>query len=151
MPTSSSTIVNINDIIRKFRTEGRCIKFSKETITYMAGILGYKMKHFGAACGYDKSIITAIYRHIMKAVEYEKKVREWKASQPPKKRAVRKKPTAPVQKPVQQPMSEPLDNYFAYNGEPDRLDYEFELESVDMPSDDRIDEAIKNEINSIIV
>ena len=38
-------ILTINQIIKRFRTEGQCYKFNPKTIMYMANKLGYTKKH----------------------------------------------------------------------------------------------------------
>lgn len=99
-------IKTVGEIIRKFRTEGACIRFSPKTISYMAGKLGYHIRRVGGKVGYDQSLITAISRHIMDAVEYERGVRTTASN-------------------VGGRRQEPAD-YYSFNGERDNVDYEWE-------------------------
>jgi hypothetical protein len=99
-------ILNINQIIKRFRTEGQCYKFNPKTIMYMANKLGYTKKQFGGKIGYDQSLITAITRHFNEAVEYDKGL-GMKVSQKP-----RKQPN--------------MGDYYTYNGERDNVDYDWE-------------------------
>lgn len=79
-------IKTVGEIIRKFRTEGACIKFSPKTISYMAGKLGYHIRRYGGKVGYDQSLITDLQRHWKELNEYDKAVKE-KAAQKQNKRA----------------------------------------------------------------
>lgn len=99
-------ILTINEIIKRFRTEGQCYKFKPQTILYMASKLGYTKKRFGGKIGYDQSLITAITRHFNEAVEYDKGLGM-------------KVP----QKPLKQPN---MGDYYTYNGERDNVDYDWE-------------------------
>lgn len=99
-------ILTINEIIKRFRTEGQCYKFKPQTITYMASKLGYTKKRFGGKIGYDQSLITAITRHFNEAVEYDKRIG-----------------VKVPQKPSKQPN---MGDYYTYNGERDNADYEWE-------------------------
>ena len=99
-------ILTINEIIKRFRTEGQCYKFKPQTITYMASKLGYTKKRFGGKIGYDQSLITAITRHFNEAVDYDKGLGM-------------KVP----QKPLKQPN---MGDYYTYNGERDNVDYDWE-------------------------
>ena len=99
-------ILTINEIIKRFRTEGQCYKFKPQTITYMASKLGYTKKRFGGKIGYDQSLITAITRHFNEAVDYDKGLGM-------------KVP----QKPLKQPN---MGDYYTYNGERDNIDYDWE-------------------------
>lgn len=99
-------ILTINQIIKRFRTEGQCYKFKPQTIMYMANKLGYTKKQFGGKIGYDQSLITAITRHFNEAVEYDKGL-GMKVSQKP-----RKQPN--------------MGDYYTYNGERDNVDYDWE-------------------------
>lgn len=99
-------ILTINEIIKRFRTEGQCYKFKPQTITYMASKLGYTKKRFGGKIGYDQSLITAITRHFNEAVDYDKGLGM-------------KVP----QKPLKQPN---MGDYYTYNGEKDNIDYDWE-------------------------
>lgn len=103
-------LLTINQIIKRFRTEGRCFKFCPQTIMYMADKLGYTKKRIGGKIGYDQSIITAITMRFGEAVEYDNECHQ-KMSQKPQKQ--------PQMKPRQ------LD-YVAYNGERDNVDYDWE-------------------------
>jgi hypothetical protein len=102
----SRMIKTVGEIIRKFRTEGACIKFSPKTISYMAGKLGYHIRRGGGKVGYDQSLITAISRHIMDAVEYERGI-----GTPGRKKVGR------AQAPT---------DYYSFNGERENVDYEWE-------------------------
>lgn len=117
-------IKTIGEIIKKFRTEGACIKFSPRTIGYMASKLGYKKKRVGGKIGYDQSLITAISRHIREAVVYEEGLKN-KVSQKPKKQSIET-------------------NYFAQNGERDNVDYEWEK------NENKIMGAIIESINEVL-
>lgn len=99
-------ILTIGEIIKRFRTEGRCFKFCPQTIVYMADKLGYEKKRVGGKIGYDQSLITAITRHFNEAVEYDNECHK-------------KMP----QKPLKQPN---MGDYYTYNGERDNIDYEWE-------------------------
>ena len=99
-------ILTINEIIKRFRTEGRCYKFNPKTIKYMAVKLGYNLKRIGGKIGYDQSLITAITRHFNEAVEYDKRIG-----------------VKVPQKPSKQPIE---GDYYTYNGERDNKDYEWE-------------------------
>lgn len=100
-------ILTINEIIKRFRTEGQCYKFSPTTIKYMALKLGYSLRRIGGKIGYDQSLLTAITRHFREAVEYDKAVRE---------------------KTPQKTLKQPIDgDYYTYNGERDNKDYEWEM------------------------
>lgn len=66
-----ATLVTIGEIIKKFRTEGACIKFSPKTILHMADVIGYHKQRSGGKVGYEKSLITAISQRIREAIEYE--------------------------------------------------------------------------------
>lgn len=99
-------ILTINEIIKRFRTEGQCYKFKPQTISYMASKLGYTKKRFGGKIGYDQSLITAITRHFNEAVDYDKGL-GMKVPQKP-----RKQPN--------------MGDYYTYNGEKDNVDYDWE-------------------------
>ena len=99
-------IKTVGEIIRKFRTEGACIKFSPKTISYMAGKLGYHIRRYGGKVGYDQSLITAISRNIRDAIEYERNI------------------GTPGRKGVGRTQA-PTD-YYSLNGERDNVDYEWE-------------------------
>ena len=117
-------ILTINQIIKRFRTEGQCYKFKPQTIMYMASKLGYTKKQFGGKIGYDQSLITAITRYFNEAVKYD----EGLSMEVP-------------QKPLKQPN---MDDYYTYNGERDKVDYEWEKnESV-------IRKAIIESINKVL-
>lgn len=103
-------LVTIGEIIKRFRTEGACIKFSPETIVHMANVIGYTKRRIGGKVGYDKSLITAISQRFKEAVDYEKGLGMKKA-----------------QKPLKQPQMQPRQlDYVGYNGERDNIDYEWE-------------------------
>lgn len=119
-------IKTVGEIIKKFRTEGACIKFSPRTIGYMASKLGYKKKRAGGKIGYDQSLITAISRHIREAVAYEEGLKN-KTSQKPKKQSIET-------------------NYFAQNGERDNVDYEWEKQTYE----NKINRAIIESINEVL-
>jgi hypothetical protein len=102
-------ILTINQIIKRFRTEGQCYKFKPQTIIFMAKQLGYTKKTVGGKIGYDQSLITAITRHFNEAVEYDKGLGM-------------KVP----QKPLKQPI---MGDYYTYNGERDNADYEWEKDN----------------------
>ena len=99
-------ILTINQIIKRFRTEGQCYKFNPKTIMYMANKLGYTKKQFGGKIGYDQSLITAITRHFNEAVKYDEGL-GMKMSQ----------------KLLKQPI---MGDYYTYNGERDNVDYDWE-------------------------
>ena len=99
-------LLTINQIIKRFRTEGQCYKFKPQTIMYMASKLGYTKKRFGGKIGYDQSLITAITRHFNEAVDYDKGLGM-------------KMP----QKSLKQPN---MGDYYTYNGERDNIDYDWE-------------------------
>ena len=99
-------LLTINQIIKRFRTEGRCFKFCPQTIIYMADKLGYTKKRIGGKIGYDQSLITAITQRFNDAVAYENSLKE-------------KKP----QRALKQPN---MGDYYTYNGERDNKDYEWE-------------------------
>lgn len=103
-------LLTINQIIKRFRTEGRCFKFSPQTIMHMAEIIPYQQKRIGGKIGYDQSIITAIQRRFGEAVAYESSL---------KNKTPQKSPKQPQMKPRR------LD-YVAYNGERDNVDYDWE-------------------------
>ena len=65
-------LVTIGEIIKRFRTEGACVKFSPETIVHMANVIGYTKRRIGGKVGYDKRLITAISQRFKEAVDYEK-------------------------------------------------------------------------------
>ena len=96
-------ILTINQIIKRFRTEGQCYKFKPQTIVYMANKLGYTKKQFGGKIGYDQSLITAITRHFNEAVKYDEGLG--------------------MEAPQKQPI---MGDYYTYNGERDNVDYEWE-------------------------
>ena len=73
---------------------------------YMASKLGYTKKQFGGKIGYDQSLITAITRHFNEAVKYD----EGLGVKVP-------------QKSQKQPI---MGDYYAYNGERDNVDYNWE-------------------------
>lgn len=103
-------LVTIGEIIKRFRTEGACVKFSPETIVHMANVIGYTKRRIGGKVGYDKSLITAISQRFKEAVEYEKGLGMKKA-----------------QKSLKQPQMQPRQlDYVGYNGERDNVDYEWE-------------------------
>lgn len=103
-------LVTIGEIIKRFRTEGACVKFSPETIVHMANVIGYTKRRIGGKVGYDKSLITAISQRFKEAVDYEKGLGMKKA-----------------QKPLKQPQMQPRQlDYVGYNGERDNVDYEWE-------------------------
>ena len=105
-----ATLVTIGEIIKKFRTEGACIKFSPKTILHMADVIGYHKQRIGGKVGYEKSLITAISQRIREAIEYENSLKE-------------KKP----QRASKQPQTKPRElDYVGYNGERDNVDYEWE-------------------------
>jgi hypothetical protein len=99
-------LLTIGEIIKRFRTEGACYKFSPKTITYMAKKLGFGLKRVGGKVGYDQSLITAITQRFNEAVEYDK---GFGAKEP--------------QKALKQPK---MGDYYTYNGERDNKDYEWE-------------------------
>ena len=99
-------LLTIGEIIQRFRTHGACVKFSPETIGYMAKVLRFHKKRIGGKIGYDQSLITAITQRFSDAVAYENSLKE-------------KKP----QKPLKQPN---MGDYYTYNGERDNKDYEWE-------------------------
>lgn len=105
-----ATLVTIGEIIKKFRTEGACIKFSPKTILHMADVIGYHKQRSGGKVGYEKSLITAISQRIREAIEYENSLKEKKSQR--------------VSKQLQTKTRE-LD-YVGYNGERDNVDYEWE-------------------------
>jgi hypothetical protein len=105
-----ATLVTIGEIIKKFRTEGACIKFSPKTILHMADVIGYHKQRSGGKVGYEKSLITAISQRIREAIEYEEGLKEKKPQ-----RASKQLQTKPRE----------LD-YVGYNGERDNVDYEWE-------------------------
>ena len=121
-------LLTVNEIIKRFRTEGQCYKFNPKTITYMAVKLGYNLKHIGGKIGYDQSLITAITRHFNEAVDYDKGLG---MKMPQKSR--------------KQPI---MGDYYAYNGERDNVDYDWEknesiirsaiIESINKVLNDRI-------------
>lgn len=100
-------LLTIREIIQRFRTHGRCIKFSPKTITYMAKKLGFGLKRIGGKIGYDQSLITAITQRLNDAIAYENSLKE-------------KTP----QKALKQARE---GDYYTYNGERDNKDYEWEL------------------------
>ena len=100
-------VLTIGEIIKRFRTEGRCVKFSPNTIIHMASVLGFTKKRVGGKIGYDKSLITAITQRFDEAMEYESTLKV-------------KRP----QRALKHPQTEP--NYFMMNGERDNKDYEWE-------------------------
>lgn len=103
-------LVTIGEIIKRFRTEGACVKFSPETIVHMANVIGYTKRRIGGKVGYDKSLITAISQRFKEAVDYEKGLGMKKA-----------------QKSLKQPQMQPRQlDYVGYNGERDNVDYEWE-------------------------
>ena len=103
-------LVTIGEIIKRFRTEGACVKFSPETIVHMANVIGYTKRRIGGKVGYDKSLITAISQRFKEAVDYEKGLGMKKA-----------------QMPLKQPQMQPKQlDYVGYNGEKDNVDYEWE-------------------------
>jgi hypothetical protein len=122
-----ATLVTIGEIIKKFRTEGACIKFSPKTILHMADVIGYHKQRSGGKVGYDKSLITAISQRIREAIEYENSLKE-------------KKPQRALKEPQMKPRE--LD-YVGYNGERDNVDYEWE-------KDDNVDETIRRVINNLV-
>lgn len=99
-------ILTINEIIKRFRTQGQCYKFNPKTIKYMAVKLGYSLKRIGGKIGYDQSLITAITRHFNEAVEYDKGLGV-------------KTPQKPQKEPI-------MGDYYTYNGESDKVDYDWE-------------------------
>ena len=103
-------LLTINEIIKRFRTHGACVKFSPQTIMHMANKLGYTKKRIGGKIGYDQSLITAITRHFNEAVEYDKGLGA-------------KTPYTALKQP--QSGSRELD-YVGYNGESDNVDYDWE-------------------------
>ena len=117
-------ILTINQIIKRFRTEGQCYKFRPQTIIFMAKQLGYGKKMVGGKIGYDQSLITAITRHFNEAVKYD----EGLGMKVPQKS--RKQPN--------------IGDYYTYNGERDNVDYDWEKnESI-------IRSAIIESINKIL-
>jgi hypothetical protein len=103
-------VLTINQIIKRFRTEGRCVKFSPQTIMHMARILGFTKKQVGGKIGYDKSLITAITQRFNDAMEYESKLHD-----------------KPSQKPLER-LKTPPTNYYMMNGERDNRDYDWEVD-----------------------
>ena len=99
-------LLTIGEIIQRFRTHGACVKFSKETITHMANVLGFHKQRRGGKIGYDQSLITAITQRFNDAVAYENSLKQ-------------KVP----QKPLKQPK---MGDYYTYNGERDNIDYDWE-------------------------
>ena len=95
-------LLTIGEIIQRFRTHGRCVKFSPNTITYMAKKIGYHLQRRGGKVGYDQSLITAITQRLDDAIAYEDSL---------------KKKTP--QKPLKQPQ---MGDYYTYNGERDNKD-----------------------------
>lgn len=117
-------LLTIGEIIQRFRTHGRCVKFSPETITHMAKVLRFTKKRIGGKIGYDQSLITAITQRLGDAMAYENSLKQ-KTSQ----------------KPLKQPQ---MDDYYTYNGERDNVDYDWEKnESI-------IRRAIIESINKIL-
>ena len=119
-------LVTIGEIIQRFRTHGRCVKFSPETITHMAKILRFTKKRIGGKIGYDQSLITAITQRLNDAMAYENSLKQ-------------KTP----QKPLKQPQ---MGDYYTYNGERDNVDYEWEKDNDELKTEGMI--VYYNENNS---
>ena len=100
-------LLTAQEIRKKFRaTSMRDI--SLQAIHHIAQKLGYKQKHIGNKVGYHKSVDTALTRHFAELMCYDASL-DKKTPQNDKKH--------------------PLDiNYVTYNGEPDKKDYEWELD-----------------------
>ena len=99
-------ILSAKEIKKKFRN-ALMKDVSLQAIHHIANKLGYKQKHIGGKVGYDKSVYTALTRHLNELMEYDK--------------AMSAKPS---QKALKQPQIEP--NYYMMNGERDNRDYEWE-------------------------
>ena len=100
-------LLTIGEIIQRFRTHGRCIKFSPKTIVYMANLLRFGKKRIGGKIGYDQSLITAITQRLNDAIAYENSLKE---------------------KTPQRALKQAREgDYYTYNGERDNKDYKWEV------------------------
>ena len=98
------------EISKKFRNSlGKNI--SPRAIHVFAEKLGYHMKRIGGKKGYDQSLYTALTRHLKELLDYDNQ-HTVKTSQNPQKQ------------PKEIVWDD--DNYEAYNGERDNVDYEWE-------------------------
>lgn len=93
------------EMSKRFRmTLGKNI--SPRSIHVFAEKLGYHMKRIGGKKGYDQSLYTALTRHLKELLDYD---------------------TQQIAKTPQKPQKQQnLANYYAYNGERDNIDYEWE-------------------------
>lgn len=87
-------------------------KVSPKSIHVFADKLGYHLKRVGGKKGYHQSLYTDLARHLKELFDYDDE----------QKGKVNKKPATKV-KPQGK---DGFGNYYAYNGEPDRVDYEWE-------------------------
>ena len=116
------------EISKKFRNSlGKNI--SPRAINVFAKRLGYHMKHIGGKKGYDQSLYTALTRHLKELLDYDSQ-HTVKTSQNPQKQ------------PKEIVWDD--DNYEAYNGERDNIDYEWEK------NENKIKRAIVESINEIL-
>ena len=94
---------------QEIRKRFRCVfgkDVSLQAIHYVAKKIGYKQKHIGSKNGYHKSVYTALTQHFRELLEYDATMCN-----------------KPQEKPRKQPI---LGDYYAYNGERDNVDYEWE-------------------------
>lgn len=82
------------------------LKISPRAINAFAEKLGYHMRHVGGKRGYHQSLYTALTRHLKELLEYNTKLTDRTKQKPQKQQN--------------------LGDYYAYNGERDNIDYEWE-------------------------
>lgn len=100
--------------------------------------LGYTSTRRGSKKGYDKSVYTALHRNWSKLLAYDKYLKDNKNT-----------PNKPsnddgINSEVDSNMPEFSGDYYMFNGEPDRVDYEWEID------DSVIREAINESIGRLL-
>lgn len=118
--------------IQKYFKETRSTTISPKTIKDMAKRLGYSMKRVGGLRGYHKSLVTALSRHFNDMMEYEQ-------STSSKVRQTRQKQSYRTSSKSNNDSSQ----YYMMNGEPDKVDYEWEKESI-------VSRAVLDEIRNLL-
>lgn len=98
-------LLSAQEIRKRFRNAlGRDV--SLQAIHHVAQKIGYNEKHIGGKRGYHKSLYTALTQHFKDLVDYD---------------------AAKAAETRQMPQKRPnLGDYYAYNGERDNKDYEWE-------------------------
>lgn len=93
------------------------IDISLNIIHQLASDLGYSKHFVGQKRGYESSLYTQLTRNIPSLIEKDKEFKRQRAEELAKKRNDDKKDDK---------KNSPVDDYYTYNGENDRVDYDWE-------------------------